>query len=81
MFAKKHINEFNSNIPVIAKLEKPQAIENLSDIISAADCIMVARGDLGIELSAVEVPVCQKLIISECTKRKNPVIVATKMLE
>ena len=81
LLAKKHINDFNSNIPVIAKLEKPQAIENLSDIISAADCIMVARGDLGIELSAVEVPVCQKLIISECTKRKKPVIVATQMLE
>lgn len=81
LLAKKYINDFNSNIPVIAKLEKPQAIENLKDIISVADCIMVARGDLGIELSPVEVPVCQKLIISECNKQKKPVIVATQMLE
>ena len=81
MLAKKYINDFNSNIPVIAKLEKPQAIDNLEEIISAADCIMVARGDLGIELSPVEVPIYQKLIISECNKQKKPVIVATQMLE
>lgn len=81
LLAKKYINDFNSNIPVIAKLEKPQAIENLTEIISAADCIMVARGDLGIELSPVEVPIYQKLIISECNKQKKPVIVATQMLE
>ena len=81
LLAKKYINDYSANIPVIAKLEKPQAIENLKDIISVADCIMVARGDLGIELSPVEVPVCQKLIISECTKQKKPVIVATQMLE
>ena len=81
LLAKKYINDFNSNIPVIAKLEKPQAIDNLEEIISAADCIMVARGDLGIELSPVEVPICQKLIISECNKQKKPVIVATQMLE
>ena len=81
LLAKKYINDFNSNIPVIAKLEKPQAIDNLQEIISVADCIMVARGDLGIELSPVEVPICQKLIISECNKQKKPVIVATQMLE
>ena len=81
LLAKKYINDFNSNIPVIAKLEKPQAIDNLEEIISAADCIMVARGDLGIELSPVEVPIYQKLIISECNKQKKPVIVATQMLE
>ncbi len=81
LLAKKYINDFNSNIPVIAKLEKPQAIDNLQEIISVADCVMVARGDLGIELSPVEVPICQKLIISECNKQKKPVIVATQMLE
>lgn len=81
LLAKKYINDFNSNIPVIAKLEKPQAIENLSEIINASDSVMVARGDLGIELSPVEVPICQKLIISECIKQKKPVIVATQMLE
>ncbi len=81
LLAKKYINDNSSNIPVIAKLEKPQAIENLKEIIAVADCIMVARGDLGIELSPVEVPICQKLIISECNKQKKPVIVATQMLE
>ena len=81
LLAKKYINDYSANIPVIAKLEKPQAIENLKEIISVADCIMVARGDLGIELSPVEVPICQKLIIRECNKQKKPVIVATQMLE
>lgn len=81
LLAKKYISDFNSSIPVIAKLEKPEAIDNLQEIISVSDCIMVARGDLGIELSPVEVPICQKLIISECNKQKKPVIVATQMLE
>ncbi len=81
LLAKKYINDFGSDIPVISKLEKPQAIENLEEIVSVSDCIMVARGDLGIELSPVEVPICQKKIIEECTKQKKPVIVATQMLE
>lgn len=81
LLAKKYIKDFNANIPVIAKLEKPQALENLSEIISVSDCIMVARGDLGIEVSPVEVPICQKIIIDECNKQKKPVIVATQMLE
>ena len=54
---------------------------NLSEIVSSADAVMVARGDLGIELSPVEVPICQKKIIQECSKYKKPVIVATQMLE
>lgn len=81
LLAKKYINDLGADIPVIAKLEKPQAIENLSQIVSVADCIMVARGDLGIELSPVEVPICQKKIIQECARQKKPVIVATQMLE
>lgn len=81
LLAKKYINDFGSSIPLIAKLEKPQAIENLSEIVSVSDCIMIARGDLGIELSPVEVPICQKIIIDECNKQKKPVIVATQMLE
>ncbi len=81
LLAKKYINDFGADIPVISKLEKPQAIENLSEIVSVSDCIMVARGDLGIELSPVEVPICQKKIIQECTRQKKPVIVATQMLE
>ncbi len=81
LLAKKYINDLNSDIPVISKLEKPQALENLKEIVSVSDSIMVARGDLGIELSPVEVPVAQKKIIQECTKQKKPVIVATQMLE
>ncbi len=81
LLAKKYINDYGADIPVISKMEKPQAIENLESIINVSDCIMVARGDLGIELSAVEVPICQKRIIKECNKQKKPVIVATQMLE
>ena len=81
LLAKKYINDFGSDIPVISKLEKPQAIENLESIVNVSDCIMVARGDLGIELSPTEVPICQKKIIAECNKQKKPVIVATQMLE
>lgn len=81
LLAKKYINDYGADIPVISKMEKPQAIENLESIINVSDCIMVARGDLGIELSVVEVPICQKRIIKECNKQKKPVIVATQMLE
>ena len=81
LLAKKYINDYGADIPVISKMEKPQAIENLESIIAISDCIMVARGDLGIELSAVEVPICQKRIIKECNKQNKPVIVATQMLE
>lgn len=81
LLAKKYINDLGADIPVISKLEKPQAIDNLAEIVEVSDCIMVARGDLGIELSSVEVPICQKKIIEECIKQKRPVIVATQMLE
>ncbi len=81
LLAKKYISDFDSTIPVISKLEKPDAIKNLKEIVSVSDGIMVARGDLGIELSPVEVPICQKLIIGEANKQKKPVIVATQMLE
>jgi len=81
LLAKKYINDFNSTIPVVSKLEKPDAITNLKDIVSVSDAVMVARGDLGIELSPVEVPICQKLIIEEASKQRKPVIVATQMLE
>lgn len=81
LLAKKYINDFDSTIPVISKLEKPDAIKNLCEIVSVSDGIMVARGDLGIELSPVEVPTCQKLIIEEANKQRKPVIVATQMLE
>ena len=81
LLCKKYINDFNSAIPVVSKLEKPDAIQNLCEIVSVSDAIMVARGDLGIELSPVDVPICQKLIIDEANKQRKPVIVATQMLE
>jgi pyruvate kinase len=68
-------------IPVIAKIEKPQAVENLSEIIDAFDAFMVARGDLGVELPLEEVPLVQKSIVTAARRWAKPVIVATQMLE
>ncbi len=67
--------------PVIAKLEKPEAIENLDEILTVADGAMVARGDLGVELGAEKVPLVQKRIIRETNKRSKIVITATQMLD
>jgi pyruvate kinase len=69
------------NIPIIAKLEHPDAIENLHEIIHAADGVMVARGDLGIEMPPQSVPIIQKRIISSANKHLSYVIIATQMLE
>lgn len=71
----------DKEIPIIAKIEKPQAVENLEEIIKEADGIMVARGDLGIEMSPQEVPIAQKKIIKLTNMHKKPCIVATQMLE
>lgn len=68
-------------VPVVAKVEKPEALENITDIIAAADAIMVARGDLGIEISPEEVPMAQKQIIKGCNQAGVPVITATQMLD
>jgi pyruvate kinase len=68
-------------VPVVAKIEKPEALGKIDDIIATADAIMVARGDLGIELSAEEVPLAQKQIIEKCNREGVPVITATQMLE
>ncbi|MBO6740155.1 MAG: pyruvate kinase [Phycisphaerales bacterium] len=69
------------SIPVVAKIEKPQAVKNLDDIIEATDAVMVARGDLGVEMDVAKVPVIQKYILSRCNMLGKPVIVATQMLE
>ena len=68
-------------VPVIAKLEKPEALDNLDAIIAAADGVMVARGDLGVEISAARVPVVQKQIIEKALAAGKPVITATQMLD
>ncbi len=67
--------------PIVAKLEKPQAIRNLGDILQAADAVMIARGDLGVEMPIDEVPMLQKRIIAAATEYNKPVITATQMLE
>ena len=79
--AKRHIKNFGGNIPVIAKIEKPQAVENLAEILKVTDGIMVARGDLGIEMSPEDVPMTQKYIVEETIKERKVCIVATQMLE
>lgn len=71
----------NADIPIIAKLEKPSAIENLEAILDASDGVMVARGDLGVEMSPEKVPVIQKRVIREAGLRGKLVITATQMLD
>jgi pyruvate kinase len=75
------LKEYLKIIPVIAKIEKPEAVVDLDNIIDVADAIMVARGDLGVETSPQEVPVLQKKIIRQCNLAGKPVITATQMLE
>ncbi len=81
LLAKKYLCHFGSEIPIIAKIEKPEAVQNIDAIIEAADAVMVARGDLGIELSPEKVPIVQKQVIDACFDKRKPCIVATQMLE
>jgi pyruvate kinase len=75
------MDEEGKRLPVIAKIEKPQAVDNLEEIIDAFDGIMVARGDLGVELPLEAVPIVQKRAVELCRRMAKPVIVATQMLE
>ena len=78
---RKVMRELGVLRPVIAKIEKPQAVENLDEIIDAFDGVMVARGDLGVELPLEEVPIVQKEIVEMARRKAKPSIVATQMLE
>jgi pyruvate kinase len=77
----KIMDEEGKRIPVIAKIEKPQAVENLQEIVDVFDGIMVARGDLGVELPIEDVPMVQKRCITMARESAKPVIVATQMLD
>lgn len=78
----RHIlNKNNSRLRIISKIEKPQALENIDEIIEHSDGIMVARGDLGIEIKTERLPIAQKTIIKKANVARKPVIVATQMLE
>src|SRR5258707_821867 len=81
LLAKALIRRAKKDTPVISKLEKPEAIENLEGILRVSDGVMVARGDLGVEMNPERVPVVQKTIIARAREFRRPVITATQMLE
>ncbi len=71
----------NALAQVIAKIEKPEALEHLDEIVAAADGVMVARGDLGVETDIAQVALAQKQIVAACNRQHKPVIIATQMLD
>ena len=78
---KKMIEEAGSSAKVVAKIEKPEALKNIDEIIEVTDAIMVARGDLGVEIPMHEVPLWQKKMVIKCNQAAKPVIIATQMME
>ena len=78
---KQIISAAGRDLPVIAKLEQPEAMDELDQIVQIADAVMIARGDLGVELPPEEVPILQKRIIATCSRLRKPVITATQMLD
>lgn len=78
---KKLIAAQGKHTRVIAKIEKPEGVHNIDEIIEVADAIMVARGDMGVELDMEKVPIIQKTIVRKCIKHSKPVIIATQMME
>ncbi|MEZ4721067.1 MAG: pyruvate kinase [Flavobacteriales bacterium] len=81
LLLKEHIEAAGNKARVIAKIEKPEAVQNIDEIISVSDGIMVARGDLGVEIPLQNVPLVQKEIVRKCQKAGKPVIIATQMME
>ena len=75
------INSNNGNAKIIAKIEKPEAVENIDSLIPYCDGLMVARGDLGVEIPMQEVPLIQKMLVNKAKKARIPVIIATQMME
>ncbi|HEY8934138.1 MAG TPA: pyruvate kinase [Cyclobacteriaceae bacterium] len=75
------IDQHKSSSRIVAKIEKPEALSNIDEIIASTDAVMVARGDLGVEIWLEEVPMVQKMLVEKCNKAGKPVIVATQMME
>lgn len=75
------LEEHQSLSRIVAKIEKPEALSNIDEIIAATDAVMVARGDLGVEIWLEEVPMVQKMLVEKCNAAAKPVIVATQMME
>src|SRR5215467_660881 len=78
---KKVINDHGGNVPIIAKIKKHEAVDNIDNIVAASQAVMVARGDLGVEIDLEKVPLVQKSIIHKCNALGKPVITATQMLQ
>lgn len=78
---KRIIKDRKKKAKVIAKIEKPEAIKDIDNIINEADAIMVARGDLGVEMQMEQVPLIQKMLVKKCIKASKPIIIATQMME
>jgi len=78
---KKRISAAGKRTRVIAKIEKPEALEEIDKIIKETDALMVARGDLGVELPMEQVPIIQKMLVEKCIRASKPVIIATQMME
>ncbi len=78
---KKRIEQGGKDIRVVSKIEKPEALRNIDEIIEVSDALMVARGDLGVEIVMEEVPMAQKMMVEKCNMAAKPVIIATQMME
>jgi pyruvate kinase len=79
--ARERVTGYGGHAPIVAKLERPEAIDHLSEVVDASDAVMVARGDLGVEIGPERVPAIQKEIIVQANSQAKPVITATEMLE